>query len=53
MKPDCYVLFCEDDLEMHFQIINNSRLSLKEIKDIWRGVKELSRSARRLYLVGA
>ena len=43
LEADCYVLFCEDDLEMHFQIINNSRLSLKEIKDIWRGVKELSR----------
>ena len=42
LQADCWVLFCEGDLQKHFQLLSQSRLSLKEIKDIWRGIKELA-----------
>ncbi len=47
LEAECCVLFCEADLERHFQLINNTRLTLKEIKDVWRGIKELSRRRSR------
>ena len=42
MNADCYVLFNGDDLDKHFQYLNEMKLSLNEIKQIWRAVKYLS-----------
>ena len=43
IEADCYVLFNEDDLNKHFNLLNQTKLVLKEIKDIWRSVKEITR----------
>lgn len=43
IDADCYVLFNDEDLDKHFILLNQTKLSLSEIQQIWRAVKELTR----------
>jgi ATP-dependent DNA helicase RecQ len=43
IDADCYILFDEEDLDKHFQLLNQSKLSQKEISQIWQGIKELTK----------
>ena len=43
ITADCFVLFNEDDLDKHFVLLNQTKLHLKEIKQIWRSIKELAK----------
>lgn len=36
----CYVLFDVNDLDQHFHLLNSTRISQKEIDQIWRGIKQ-------------
>lgn len=40
---DCYILFNEDDLSKHFALLNQTRLSIKEIQQIWKAIKEVTK----------
>src|SRR5690554_5768296 len=40
---DCYVLFNEEDLSKHFILLNQTKLSIKEIQQIWKAVKDITR----------
>lgn len=40
---DCFVLFNEEDLGKHFILLNQSKLSIKEIQQIWKAIKEITR----------
>lgn len=40
---DCYVLFNEEDLGKHFILLNQTKLSIKEIQQIWKAIKEITR----------
>ena len=40
---DCYVLFNEDDLDKHFILLNQTKLSIKEIKQVWKAIKGLTK----------
>ena len=42
INADCYVLFNDDDLNKHFILLNQTKLSLSEIQQIWRAVKALT-----------
>lgn len=43
VQADCFVLFDENDLSKHFTLFYNSRLNLKEIAQVWRGIKNLGK----------
>ncbi|MFV0590361.1 MAG: RecQ family ATP-dependent DNA helicase [Draconibacterium sp.] len=43
IEASCYVLFNEDDLSKHFILLNQTKLSIKEIQQIWRAIKEITR----------
>jgi ATP-dependent DNA helicase RecQ len=43
INADCYILFDEEDLDKHFQLLNQSKISQKEISQIWQGIKELTK----------
>ena len=43
INAECYVLFKDEDLDGYFMMLNQSKLSIKEINQIWRAVKECSR----------
>jgi ATP-dependent DNA helicase RecQ len=40
---DCFVLFNEEDLSKHFILLNQTKLSIKEIQQIWKTIKEITR----------
>jgi ATP-dependent DNA helicase RecQ len=44
IKADCYVLYNEEDLNKHFIMLNQSKLSQKEIQQVWKALKELTKS---------
>ncbi len=43
IRADCYVLFNEDDLGKHFILLNQTKIDIQEIGDIWRAVKAMTR----------
>jgi len=42
MNAECYILFNGYDLDNHFQYLNETKLSMNEIQQIWTAVKKLS-----------
>ncbi|NMA74426.1 MAG: RecQ family ATP-dependent DNA helicase [Bacteroidales bacterium] len=45
---DCYVLFSEEDLNKHFILLNQTKLSIHEIQQIWRSIKDVTRMRSRV-----
>jgi len=43
IKAGCYVLFNEEDLGKHFILLNQTKLNLHEIKQIWNAIKFITR----------
>ncbi|MDR0271925.1 MAG: RecQ family ATP-dependent DNA helicase, partial [Clostridiales bacterium] len=39
----CYVLFNDNDLNRHFIMLNQTKLSINEINQVWRAIKQLTR----------
>ncbi len=40
LKAKCFILFDENDLSGHFNLLNISKLNFKEINQIWQGIKQ-------------
>lgn len=43
LEADCYVLFNEEDLGKHFILLNQTKLSIKEIQQVWKAIKDITR----------
>ncbi|MEC4049128.1 RecQ family ATP-dependent DNA helicase [Flavobacterium sp. SUN046] len=43
ITADCYVLFNEEDLSKHFILLNQTKLNLHEIKQIWNAIKFITK----------
>ncbi len=43
IAADCFVLYNEEDLGKHFILLNQTRLSIKEIQQIWKAIKEITK----------
>lgn len=43
ITADCFVLFNEEDLSKHFILLNQTKLSIKEIQQVWKAIKDLTR----------
>lgn len=43
ITAECYVLYNDEDLNKHFILLNQTKLTFKEIKQVWRAIKELTR----------
>lgn len=43
ISANCYVLFNEDDLGKHFVLLNQTKLGIKEIQQVWKAIKEITR----------
>ena len=42
-QADCFVLFNEEDLSKHFILLNQTKLSIKEIQQVWKAIKDITR----------
>jgi len=43
IDADCYVLFNDEDLDKHFILLNQTKLSLSEIQQVWVAVKNMTK----------
>uniref|UniRef100_UPI00405728A7 RecQ family ATP-dependent DNA helicase n=1 Tax=Acetatifactor sp. TaxID=1872090 RepID=UPI00405728A7 len=48
IQAECYVLFNESDLDKHFILLNQTKLSISEIQQVWKGIKDLTRERSRI-----
>lgn len=44
LQADCYVLFNEHDLDKHFLLLNQTKLSMSEIQQVWKAIKNLTKN---------
>lgn len=43
LQAECFVLFDEEDLHKHFVLLNQTKISIKEIQQIWKAIKDMTR----------
>lgn len=43
ITADCFILFNEEDLAKHFILLNQTKLSIKEIQQIWKAIKDITK----------
>lgn len=42
LQAECYVLFNDSDLDKHFMLLNQTKLSISEIQQVWKAIKTLT-----------
>ena len=42
MQAECYVLYADSDLDKHFMLLNQTKLSISEIQQVWKAIKDLT-----------
>ena len=42
IQAECYVLFNDGDLDKHFILLNQTKLSISEIQQVWKAIKDLT-----------
>ena len=42
MQAECYVLYADNDLDKHFILLNQTKLSISEIQQVWKAIKDLT-----------
>ena len=48
IEADCYVLYNEEDLSRHFILLNQTKLTIKEIQQVWKAVKDITRTRSKV-----
>ena len=48
ISADCYVLYNDDDLNKHFILLNQTKLNMQEIQQIWRAIKSITGMRKRV-----
>ena len=43
LSARCYVLYNDNDLDKHFILLNQTKLSISEIQQVWKAVKDLTK----------
>ena len=43
LNAKCYVLYSDSDLDKHFILLNQTKLSLSEIQQVWKAVKQMTK----------
>jgi ATP-dependent DNA helicase RecQ len=43
LSARCYVLYSDNDLDKHFILLNQTKLSISEIQQVWKAVKDLTK----------
>lgn len=48
LSAGCYVLYSDEDLDKHFMLLNQTKLSISEIQQIWKAIKDLTKKRNRV-----
>lgn len=47
LQARCFVLYSDSDLDKHFILLNQTKLSISEIQQVWKAVKEMTKQRMR------
>ena len=48
MQAECYVLYADNDLDKHFILLNQTKLSISEIQQVWKAIKDLTQKRQQV-----
>ena len=48
LQAECYVLYNDNDLDKHFILLNQTKLSISEIQQVWKAIKDLTKLRPRI-----
>lgn len=48
LQARCFVLYSDGDLDKHFILLNQTKLSISEIQQVWKAVKDMTRQRMRV-----
>ena len=48
LQAECYVLFDDSDLDKHFILLNQTKLSISEIQQVWRAIRDLTTKREKI-----
>ncbi|MDD4781908.1 MAG: RecQ family ATP-dependent DNA helicase, partial [Tissierellia bacterium] len=48
INAKCYVLFNDEDLNKHFLLLNQTKISIQEIQQVWKAIKDTTRTRSRM-----
>ena len=48
LEARCFVLYSDDDLDKHFILLNQTKLSISEIQQVWKAIKDLTKQRIRI-----
>lgn len=51
LNARCYVLYSDNDLDKHFILLNQTKLSISEIQQVWKAVKDFTRQRMKVKLL--
>ena len=43
LQARCYVLYSDNDLDKHFILLNQTKISISEIQQVWKAVKDMTK----------
>ncbi len=44
LDGECYILFNDKDLDKHFVLLNQTKLSISEIQQVWKAIKDFTKT---------
>ncbi|MBQ3153578.1 MAG: RecQ family ATP-dependent DNA helicase [Bacteroidaceae bacterium] len=47
LNARCFVLYSDSDLDKHFILLNQTKLSISEIQQVWKAVKDMTKQRMR------
>ncbi|HHU73642.1 MAG TPA: RecQ family ATP-dependent DNA helicase [Clostridiales bacterium] len=48
ISAECFVLFNDEDLNKHFLMLNQTKITLEEIQQVWKAIKSATRTRSRM-----
>ncbi len=48
INAECFVLYNDEDLNGHFTLLNQTKLNISEIGNVWRAIKEITRFRKKV-----
>ncbi len=47
-QAKCYVLYSDHDLDKHFILLNQTKLSISEIQQVWKAIKDFTKQRKHI-----
>ena len=48
MDAECFILYDDHDLNEHFNMLNQNKLSINEIGQVWKAIKDVTKSRKHI-----